>query len=407
MSTLFDYKGYKADGAEQVGTIEALNQEDAIKILQEQGTILTDIQEKAAPQKPSKPFSLDLKMFEPKIQPKDIVIFSRQISTLFEAGVSALKAFTLLAEENPNKTLVKRLLAVADDIQSGLAMSDAMAKCPDLFSTLYISMVRAGEESGKLNEAFLYLAESLDRDYELRAKTKKALMYPIFVIVVFIVILIGMFTFVIPKMASLFEDKSKLPYITKVILDISNFFKDYSYIVLPAFGLAAWGIVFFSRTKSGTYFFDKLATRMPIMKELTQKIFLARLADNMNTMLSSGVPIVRSIEITADVVGNVIYREVLFNVSGKVQNGMTFSQALSEEKDVPRILTQMSKIGEETGELGYILKNLATFYKREVDGAIESTIGLIEPIMIVSMGLMVSLLVMAIMLPMFALGDTF
>lgn len=405
---LFQFKGIKSDGTEQAGTVESTSHDEAVRALQESGIIITEIAQIAESAKPKpKTVSSLSSLFEPKVKQKDVVIFSRQVSTLFEAGVSALKAFTLLADENPNKALVKRLLAVADDIQSGLAMSEAMERHPDLFSTFYISMVKAGEESGKLNESFLYLADSLDRDYELRQKTKKALTYPIFVIVVFIVILLGMFTFVIPKMASLFDDPSQLPAITRVILAMSNFFKENAMLILPATVGIAWGIVIFARTKRGKYFFDDLATKLPVMKDLTQKIFLARLSDNMNTMLTSGVPIVRSIEITADVVGNVIYHDLLLDVSQKVQNGMTFSQALTEEKGVPRILTQMAKIGEETGELGYILKNLATFYKREVDGAIDSTIGLIEPIMIVGMGLMVSLLVMAILLPIFNLANTF
>ncbi len=407
---LFHYKGYKGDGSEQVGGIEAGSHDDAIHLLQEKGIVITEIEENVVPggggevQQFKMP---EFEFFQQKIKQKDIVIFSRQISTLFEAGVSALKGFLLLAAENPNKTLVRRLTAVADDIQSGLSLSDAMAKHGDLFSTFYISMVRAGEESGKLNESFSYLADSLDRDYELREKTKKALTYPIFVIAVFVLILMGMFSVVIPKMASLFEDKSKLPLVTKIMLAISDFVKGNIILIIIALVGGLWGFIWWSKTDGGKYAIDRAATRIPGIKDLVQKIFLARLSDNMNTMLTSGVPIVRSIEITADVVENVIYHDLLFRVSEKVQNGMTFSQALGEEEDVPRILMQMSAIGEETGELGYILKNLASFYKREVDGAIDSTIGLIEPIMIVSMGLMVSVLVMAIMLPIFSLADTF
>ncbi len=407
---LFHYKGYKGDGTEQIGEMEGQNHDDAIRLLQEKGIVITEIEEivpKDAEQQVQLFKMPEIELFQQKIKPKDIVIFSRQISTLFEAGVSALKAFLLLAQENPNKTLARRLTSVADDIQTGLSLSEAMAKHGDLFSTFYISMVKAGEESGKLNESFSYLADSLDRDYELREKTKKALTYPIFVIAVFVLILMGMFSFVIPKMASLFEDKDKLPTVTKVMLAISDFVRGniIGIIVVGVGGL--WAFLWWSKTPTGKYMIDKASTRMPAIKDLVQKIFLARLSDNMNTMLTSGVPIVRSIEITADVVGNVIYHDLLFRVSEKVQNGMTFSQALGEEEDVPRILTQMSAIGEETGELGYILKNLASFYKREVDGAIDSTIGLIEPVMIVSMGLMVSVLVMSIMLPIFSLADTF
>ncbi len=404
----FIYKGYGNDGLEKSGEVEASAHDEAVKLLQEQGIVITLIEEK--PADPNEKISFEVPhfaFFEKKISQKDIVIFSRQVSTLFEAGVSALKAFLLLAAENPNKTLVRRLMQVADDIQTGLSLSESMSKHPDLFSTFYISMVKAGEESGKLNESFLYLAESLDRDYELREKTKKALTYPIFVIGVFVVILLGMFSFVIPKMAALFDDKDKLPAITRVMLNISEFVTG-NIILIGVFGVVfIIGIRWYTKTKAGSYLIDKTSTRLPGIKDLVQKIFLARLSDNMNTMLTSGVPIVRSIEITADVVENIIYHDLLFRVSDKVQNGLTFSQALGEEPDVPKILTQMAAIGEETGQLGYILKSLASFYKREVDSSIESTIGLIEPIMIVTMGLMVSILVMAIMLPVFSLAESF
>lgn len=404
----FTYKGYGNDGTEKNGEVEAESHDDAVKILQGEGTVIMLLEEKEVEQNEKVNFELPhISLFDQKITQKDIVIFSRQVSTLFEAGVSALKGFLLLAAENPNKTLVRRLTQVADDIQTGLSLSESMAKHPDLFSTFYISMVKAGEESGKLNESFLYLADSLDRDYELKQKTKKALTYPIFVIGVFVVILLGMFSFVIPKMAALFEDKDKLPAITRIMLNISEFVTGNIVMIGIVSVLAIVGIRWYTTTSGGKYFIDRTATRMPGIKDLVQKIFLARLSDNMNTMLTSGVPIVRSIEITADVVENVIYHDLLFRVSEKVQNGLTFSQALGEEPDVPRILTQMASIGEETGQLGYILKSLATFYKREVDDSIESTIGLIEPIMIVTMGLMVSILVMAIMLPVFSLADTF
>jgi type IV pilus assembly protein PilC len=267
-------------------------------------------------------------------------------------------------------------------------------------------MVKAGEESGKLNESFLFLADHLDREYELNQKTKKALTYPTFVISTFIVIMVAMFVFVIPKMASLFADQgSTLPLVTRIILGASNFFVNNGLYILP---FVVGGFVFFNRykkTPEGKLMLDTLQTKVPVFRNLTQKIFLARFSDNMNTMLSSGVTIIRSIEITADVVDNDVYKNLLLRALDKVKTGTALSKALYEEPEIPNILVQMVHIGEETGELGFILKNLSNFYKREVDNAVDAVIGLIEPAMIVGLGLGVGVLVSAVLLPMYSLSS--
>jgi type IV pilus assembly protein PilC len=400
---LFHYTAINPDGSKSEADIESANLDAAIALLQKRGISVVDIKDKS---EVGGMFG-NISFFKQKIKPKDIVIFSRQIATLFEAGVSALKGFRLLAAENENKTLQEQLIGVADDIEAGVSLSDALSKRPNLFSPFYTNMVKAGEESGKLNESFLYLADYLDRDYELRQKIKKALTYPSFVVGTFVVIMVGMFTFVIPKMAAMFADNdAELPTVTKIVLGISNFFVNSWYIVFPGLIIGGWLFYRWTLTENGAHKVDELKSKAPVFKNLYQRIFLTRLADNMNTMLSSGVPIVHSIDITAAVVDNVIYKELLARVSTKVQSGTAFSKALYEEPLVPNILVQMVRIGEETGELGYILKNLATFYKRELDTTIDSIIGLIEPAMIVGLGLGVGILVSAVLLPMYTLSSS-
>jgi type IV pilus assembly protein PilC len=397
---IFHYTAINQDGTKTEADIESATVDSAITLLQKRGLSVVDIKEK------EERAGLNFTLFKAKIKPKDVVIFSRQIATLFEAGVSALKAFRLLAAENDNKELQKELTGVADDIESGISLSDALAKRPSLFSMFYVNMVKAGEESGKLNEAFLYLADYLDRDYELRQKVKKALTYPMFVVGTFIVIMVGMFIFVIPKMAAMFADNgAELPMVTKIVLGISQIFVKYWMIAFPLMIVGGWFFYRWSQTEDGTRWLDGIKTKTPVFKNLYQRIFLTRLADNMNTMLSSGVPIVRSIDITSAVVDNTVYKDLLKRVSAKVQTGTAFSKALYEEPLVPNILVQMVRIGEETGELGYILKNLATFYKRELDTAIDNVIGLIEPAMIVGLGLGVGILVSSVLLPMYSLSS--
>ena len=402
---LFTYTAINQEGVKNKSQIEASTVDVAISTLQKRGISVVDIKELDTSG------GLDaltgLSIFRQKIKAKDVVIFSRQIATLFEAGVSALKAFRLLAAENDNKELQKQLTMVSDDIESGVSLSEALSRKPELFSPFYVNMVKAGEESGKLNESFLYLADYLDRDYELRQKIKKALTYPTFVVCTFLAIMAGMFIFVIPKMAAMFADNgAELPTVTKIVLGVSTVLSEYWFIYFPVLIVAGWFYYRWTQTEEGGRKVDEIKSKMPVFKNLYQRIFLTRLADNMNTMLSSGVPIVRSIDITAAVVDNTVYKDLLGRVSTKVQTGTAFSKALFEEPLVPNILVQMVRIGEETGELGYILKNLATFYKRELDTTIDTIIGLIEPAMIVGLGLAVGVLVSSVLLPMYTLSSS-
>lgn len=401
---LFHYTSIDTNGVKVEADIESLSLDTAVALLQKKGISIVDIKEKP---EPSWVDGLShFKIFKPKIKPKDLVIFSRQIATLFEAGVPALKGFRLLATENENPAMKDELTGVSDDIEAGVSLSESLARRPAVFTTFYVNMVKAGEESGKLNERFLYLADYLDRDYELTQKIKKALTYPSFVVGTFIVIMIGMLTFVIPKMAAMFADnEAELPMVTKVVLAISDLFVKYWLVTFPVLIVLGWLFYRWSKTEEGTRKIDDIKTRIPVIKTLYQRIFLTRLSDNMNTMLTSGVPIVKSIDITAAVVQNTVYRDLLLRVSEKVQSGTAFSKALYEEPLAPNILVQMIHIGEETGELAYILKNMATFYKRELDTSIDQVIGLIEPAMIVGLGVGVGILVAAVLLPMYSLSS--
>lgn len=403
---LYYYSHLNANGNKEEGDIEATSLDNAILILQKKGiTTILEVKEKVNKQDNALALVAG-KLFKQSIKSKDVVMFSRQVATLFEAGVSALRAFRLLAQENENKTLQEQILGVADDIETGISLSEALSRRPDLFSNFYVNMVKAGEESGKLNEVFLFLADYLDRNYELGLKIKKALTYPGFVIGTFFLIMVAMLTFVVPKMAKMFaEEGAELPLVTRIVLFASDLFVKYGPITFPLMGIAGFAFYRWSKTEDGGLAVDEFMLKVPVIKNLMQKIFLQRMSDNMNTMLTNGVPIVKAIDITASVLENRVHKKLLERVSEKVQTGKSFSKALYEEPLVPNILVQMVHIGEETGELGYILKNLATFYRRELDNAIDSMIGLIEPAMIVSLGIGVGILVSAILLPMYSLTE--
>lgn len=395
--SLFTYKVITKEGDEKNGTIDAINEDVAIASLQRRGFIIVSLS--ATGEK--KFLEKELTIFG-GVSNKDIVILSRQIATLFEAQVSALRAFRLLGGETENKELARILTEVADDIQSGVSMSGALGKHSKAFSDFYVNMVKAGEESGKLNETFLYLADYLDRSYELTSKTKNALIYPAFVVGTFIIVMILMLTVVIPRLSAILtETGQEIPVYTKVVLAISYFLTSYGIFFLILLIIGGFLVWRWSRTEKGSIALSQSRLGIPYIGDLYQKLYLSRIADNMNTMLSSGISMVRAIEITASVVGNEVYKNILTEASAAVRSGSSLSDALSQCSEMPRIMVAMVKIGEETGELGNILKTLAHFYKREVDNAVDTLVGLIEPIMIVALGLGVGLLLTSVLVPIY------
>ncbi len=399
---LFKYKAVDEKGVNKEGEIDAPNQDIAISGLQRRGLIIIFIKEE------SKGKNLFNISFFGKVPMKDIVILSRQIATLFGAQVSALKAFTMLASNTENKLLAQKLTEISDDIQAGVSISGALSKHPDVFSNFYVNMVKVGEETGKLNETFEHLADYLNRQYTVTSKTKNALIYPIFVIVTFFVVMGLMFYIVIPKLSAIILDSGQeAPVYTKIVIGLSQFFVNYGFIfiiLIVLFGLWIWRM---TKTERGKNYLDRMRLSIPIIGNLYRKLFLSRISDNMDTMLVSGIPIVRAIDITAEVVGSEIYKEILKEVADGVKSGLSLSVAFEKyNNEVPGILVQMIKIGEETGSLGQILKTLSDFYKREVDDAVDTMIGLIEPVMIVILGLGVGLLLVSILMPIYNIAGS-
>jgi len=385
------------EGEEKEGTIDAINEDVAISSLQRRGFIIVSLQ--SAEEVPF--LQKNLSLFG-GVSNKDIVILSRQIATLFEAQVSALRAFRLLAGESENQLLARVLTEVSDDIQSGVSVSNALKKHPKAFSEFYVNMVKAGEESGKLNETFLYLADYLDRSYELTSKTKNALIYPSFVIATFAIVMILMLTIVIPRLSSILTETGQdIPVYTKIVIALSNFLTSYGIFLLILLVIGGFFLWRFGLTDRGKVSLSHFKLDIPYIGDLYKTLYLSRIADNMNTMLSSGISMVRAIEITSSVVGNEVYKQMLLEVSNDVKSGSSFSDSLGAYDEIPSILVQMVKIGEETGELGNILDTLAKFYKREVDNAVDTLVGLIEPIMIVALGLGVGLLLTSVLLPIY------
>ncbi|MFA5773734.1 MAG: type II secretion system F family protein [Candidatus Paceibacterota bacterium] len=395
---LFNYEAITNTGEKKNGAVDASSKDLAIAAIQRRGYIVSSIKEDS-----SKKSVFGLSFFARKSIPmKDIVIMSRQMSTLFESQVAALKAFNLLAENTSNKVLSKILNEVSEDIKSGVYISQALAKHKEAFSDFYVNMVKAGEESGKLTQSFSYLADYLDRQYQLTSKTKNALIYPGFVVGVFILVMTMMFTFIIPKLAAIIKESGMaIPFFTKVIMAVSNLFVNYGIYLLIAVVILVAYLAHFSRTPSGKMYLDRLKISMPVFRNIYNKLYLSRISDNMDTMLSSSIPIVRSIELTSAVVGNRVFEDILKEIAESVKSGSSLSDAFSKHPEIPSIMSGMIRVGEETGSLGNILKTLGHFYSREVNEAVDTMVSLIEPIMIVILGLGVGVLLSSILMPIY------
>lgn len=401
---VYSYSAIDQEGNERQGTIDAVNMDVAISALQRRGLVVSGID--AAEQK-SAFLSTNISLFE-RVQNRDVVMLSRQITTLFEAQVSALRAFRLLASEARTPFLADKLTAIGNDIQAGSSISASLSKHPDVFSQFYVNMVRAGEEAGKLDETFTFLADYLDRNYEITQKAKNALIYPAFVMLTFIVVMVMMMTLVIPRLASILDEVGQdIPIYTRVVIGISTFMSDYI-LLLGALVLIAGAFFYqYSRTERGRYGLARARLAIPHVGGIFEKLFLSRLADNLSTMLRSGIQMVRGIEITATVVDDAVYEKILAQAASEVKSGAPLSEVLRQSPEIPGIVVAMIKIGEETGNLSQILDTLAKFYRREVTNSIDTLVSLIEPFMIVSLAVGVAFLLAAVLIPIYNISAGF
>ncbi len=398
---LFEYKVIDENNSLHEGTVEASNEDAAITTVQERGYTVVSI---TPVTKRDTFLNLEFKKINlfNRVKNKEIVVLSRQIATLFGAQVSALQVFLLLAAESDNAELKWVLGEIAEDLQNGSAIHYALAKHPKIFSTFYVSMVKAGEDSGSLDHAFSYLADYLDRTYQVISKVKNALIYPAFVISTFFVVMGLMLTLVIPKIAVILTSSGQeLPIYTKIVINLSNFMASNILIILTLIFIAGVGYWRFSNTEVGRRALDELRITLPFLGDLYKNMYLTRICDNLSTMVSSGISMVQALEVTAEVVDNLVYKEIIQGTLLEVKGGRSFATTIGEYPEIPGVLSQMIRVGEESGNLPEILKTLADFYNKEVNSSVDTLVGLIEPAMIIALGLGVGILLVSVLEPIY------
>lgn len=339
-----------------------------------------------------------------KVKTKDVTVFSRQFATMINSGLSLTKSLNILSEQTQNQTFSEVIGQVQKDVEAGQTLSEALAKHPTVFSGLFINMVRAGETGGVLDDVLIRVAEHYEKEMGIRSKIKSAMTYPIVMFVMAMLIVFAMITFIVPVFVGMFAQLGgDLPLPTKALIASSNFIRGFWWLLIAFLVGARYAFKAYKSTPAGKLQLDQLKLRLPVFGQLFTKLSIARFTRTFGTLVSSGVPILQAMDIVSDTANNEVVARTVRNARSSIKEGETIAQPLSESPVFPPMVVQMIAVGEETGALDAMLAKIADFYDDEVSALVESMTALIEPLMIVFMGLVVGGILISLYLPMFKL----
>ncbi|MFA6193662.1 MAG: type II secretion system F family protein [Parcubacteria group bacterium] len=397
----YKYKARNQAGAVQEGMVEASSVSNASALLQRHNLVVVVIE----PMKESGIFLGFSRIWE-GVSGKEFVIFSRQLAVTVEAKVPILAALKGIIEQTENPYFAGILSAVLADVDEGKSLSDSLRRHPEVFSDIYVNMIQAGEVSGNLQQSLESLADNIEKNYVLTQKIKGVLYYPAFILLAFFLVGFLMITFVIPKLTEMLkETNAALPITTRMLIWTGDFMQHFWWAVLIAIIAAIAGLVYYVRTDDGKKEFDVIKLKIPLVGRVLRFVYLARFAENLSTLVKSGIPIVSALLITGRVVGNGVFENHIAEAAEKVKTGGSMSEVFSKKKDFPAIMTQMIKVGEDTGRLDSTLDTMAKFFSREADQIISNLSTIIEPILIVILGVGVGTLVFSIIIPIYNIAQ--
>ncbi|MDB4939853.1 MAG: hypothetical protein JWO40_278 [Candidatus Doudnabacteria bacterium] len=396
----FKYEAKDDLGNLREGVVVAEDQEKAESLIQENNLTIVSlsiIEEN---------FLEKLWPFGKSVPNKEMVLFSRQLSTLIGAKVSILQALRILLEQVSNNYLKTVINETISSIEGGNSFSLALSRHPEIFSNVYVSVVHTGELSGTLDVSLNYLSDQMEKDYDLTAKVKSAMTYPLFIMGALVGVGSLMFLFILPKLTDILEQQGgSLPIITVWLIAFTKFFQVYWWtFFIGGFALYV-GARYYLKTKQGRFVWDFLKVHTPIIGPIFEKIYLARFSRNLSTLVLGGIPIIKALEVVSELVNNVIYRDIILEAANKLSTGKTIAEALQGHKEIPPIVTQMIEVGEQSATLTNILQKLAVYYEKEVDTKISTLTTLMEPIIMLILGLAVGILVAGILLPIYNLAS--
>ncbi|MFH1451258.1 MAG: type II secretion system F family protein [bacterium] len=396
----FDYQARTREGQVQAGVIEASSKEAALNVLQGSGVYVTFLE-------PAEDtlYTKRIRIFKGSSR-KEMVIFTRQLAILFKSSVPVTEALRTLAIQTKNDDFKKMIDEIAEKIEGGTTLSQAMAMYPDNFSAFYIGMVKSGEASGRLSDVLEYLADHMERDYNFYLKVVMAMIYPFFVGFVFIAVIILMITFVIPQLSQVLKETGeKLPWVTERVIGFSDYVTAHWMIIIFAFVAIAFLVFRLIKSREGKAWLSDVSLKVPLLGDFIKKIYLTRMAENLSTLISSGLPIIQALEITEDVLGNQVYKNIVAEIREEVKKGESISSVLAKHPQFfPPLFVQMVVVGERTGKLESTLLSIVSFFQKDVERTLDSLIGLLEPIMIIGLGLLVLGLMGSVLLPVYQIG---
>jgi type IV pilus assembly protein PilC len=393
----FAYTAISIEGLETVGEIHAPDLEAAREQLRIRGLLAHELRELSASGEEN------LRTAFKKIKPRSMQVFSRQFATMIEAGLNIVAALVILEEQTDDVYLAEIISELRADVEGGLLLSQAMARHPKVFNELYVSMVQAGEASGMLDNVLDRVADQIEKETKLKRRVKGAMIYPTVVFTFATLVLCAMLMFIVPIFAKIFTElHGQLPFLTRVVVHASDLLRQRWYIIFPLVGALIWGTLRYKKTESGRQKWDRIKLRIPLkIGEVVLKITMARLLRTLATLVAAGVDIIKALEISGSTAGNWLVEQALTDARIKVQEGVPIAEPLTNDPLFPPMVSQMVKIGEETGELEKMLSKIADFYEDEVDAAIQNLTSIIEPIMMIGVGMMVGVIIIAMYLPMF------
>ena len=396
--TNFAYKALDARGAQAAGEIEGESKAAVAAALRSRGLTVLDLNEVKQ--------GWGQITIGGRIKSKDLTVFSRQFATMVNSGLSMLRCLYVLEEQTPNKKLATVITEVRADVEAGISLSDSLEKHPRVFSKLYVSMVRAGELGGILDEVLNRLATQLEKEDSIRRAVKSAMVYPILIGSFAIIVLLGMVLFLIPIFAGMYRDlgNAKLPFLTRIMMGVSNAMLAFPWdiLILVAIIAAVYGLIRLKRTDRGTHAWDRMKLHIPMgIGEIIRKLAVARFSRTLGTLITSGVPILQAIEITGQAAGNAVIEDAMEDVQQSVKEGQSITAPLERVSVFPAMVTQMISVGEETGSLDAMLNKIADFYEDEVNAAVKSLTSILEPILMLFVGGLVGLVVISMYLPIF------
>jgi len=388
----------KLEGKTTKGEIEAGTEQEAAASLREKGGVVLAV----APKKDARPIIGRLKG---RVSLKDKILFTKQLAVMIKAGLPLDQALKVLSEQIPSKSMGRAIHDMARDVEGGIPLSQSMDKHPGIFPAVYVNLIKSGERSGKLEDVLFKLADQQEKDYELISKVRGAMIYPIVIFAALLGVMAIIILFVMPQIQKVFDDlDAALPLPTRILLSTSAFAREWFFVIAALFIGGIVGLRFYVRRSEEAHaWWDRVKLKVPIFGPLMKKIAMARFTRTTATLITAGLPMLEILDTVADVMGNVVYRDAVRRTRNQVEAGVALSKALSDEKIIPTIVSQVVAIGEKSGNLDFSLANIADFYDKEVDATTRNLSSILEPILMIAIGVGVGFVVISVISPIYNL----